>query len=171
MSAGQAHVVVVSDRGASGERADATGPRLVAELAEFGHELSEPPVTIVPDDEPTLVARLRALVADPQIRFVVTTGGTGAAPRDRTPEATRTVIERELPGFGETMRARSLEKTPFAMVSRAIAGVSGETLILNLPGSPKGAVECLGFVARPARHVLDLIAGAVTDCVPPEAQA
>ena len=91
--------------------------------------------------------------------LVLTTGGTGASPRDVTPEATRRVIERELPGFAEAMRAGSLKITPHAMISRAIAGIANQTLIINLPGSPKGAVECFNFVVPAIPHAIDLIKG------------
>jgi molybdopterin adenylyltransferase len=159
-----AHVLVASDRAASGVRPDATAPLLLDELWLLGYELPEPASTIASDDEGELGRRLRALVRNPRVRFVLTTGGTGAATRDVMPDVTRREIVRELPGFGELMRAESLKKTPFAAGSRAIAGTVLDTLIVNLPGSPKGAVECLGFIARPARHVLDLIAGVVHDC-------
>lgn len=161
-----AHVLVASDRAARGERPDGSADALLAALRDLGYATPDPAVTVSPDDEETLVAHLRRLVADPRVRFVVTTGGTGAAPRDVTPEATRRVVARELPGFGELMRAESLKKTVYAAGSRATAGTVGDALIVNLPGSPKGALECLGFVAKPAKHVLDLIAGAVRDCAP-----
>jgi molybdenum cofactor synthesis domain-containing protein len=159
-----AHVLVASDRAASGVRPDETAPLLLDELWLLGYELPEPAFTIAPDDEGELGRRLRALVRNTRVRLVLTTGGTGAGPRDVMPEVTRREITRELPGFGELMRAESLKKTPFAAGSRALAGCVLDTLVINLPGSPRGAVECLGFVARPARHVLDLIAGVVEDC-------
>jgi molybdenum cofactor synthesis domain-containing protein len=159
-------VLVASDRAAKGERADGAGAALVAALRDLGYDVPEPGVVISSDEFSELVSRLRSLAADPALRFIVTTGGTGAAPRDVTPEATRAVVTRELPGFGELMRAESLKKTVYAAGSRATAGTVGDVLIVNLPGSPKGALECLGFVAKPARHVLDLVAGAVRDCAP-----
>jgi molybdenum cofactor synthesis domain-containing protein len=159
-----AHVLVASDRAAAGVRADQTAPLLLDELWLLGYELPEPSATIGPDEEGELGRRLRALVRSPRVRLILTTGGTGAGPRDVMPEVTRREIERELPGFGELMRAESLKKTAYAAGSRALAGCVLDKLIVNLPGSPKGAVDCLGFVARPARHVLDLIAGAVADC-------
>ncbi len=161
-----AHVLVASDRAASGERPDGVADSLLAALRDLGYALPQPCVTISPDDLATLTAHMRRLVADPSVRFLVTTGGTGASLRDVTPDAARAVFTRELPGFGELMRAESLKKTVYAAGSRATAGTVGDVLIVNLPGSPKGALECLGFVAKPARHVLDLIAGAVRDCGP-----
>ena len=159
-----AHVLVASDRAASGARQDQTGPLLLDELWLLGYELPEPAVTVASDDEGELGRRLRALVRSPRVRLILTTGGTGASPRDVMPEVTRREITRELPGFGELMRAESLRKTVFAAGSRALAGCVLDKLIINLPGSPRGGVECLSFVARPARHVLDLIAGSVEDC-------
>jgi molybdenum cofactor synthesis domain-containing protein len=159
-----AHVLVASDRAASGIRPDQTAPLLLDELWLLGYDLPEPSVTISADDEGELGRRLRALVRGSRARLILTTGGTGAGPRDVMPEVTRREISRELPGFGELMRAESLKKTVFAAGSRAVAGCVLDKLIINLPGSPKGAVDCLGFVARPARHVLDLIAGGVGDC-------
>jgi molybdenum cofactor synthesis domain-containing protein len=161
-----AHVLVASDRAAAGVRPDETGPLLLDELWLLGYELPEPAVTVAQDDEGELGRRVRALVRNPRVRLIVTTGGTGSGPRDVMPEVTRREITRELPGFGELMRAESLKKTIYAAGSRAIAGTVLDTLIINLPGNPRGAVECLGFVARPARHVLDLIAGIVEDCEP-----
>jgi molybdopterin adenylyltransferase len=159
-----AHVLVSSDRAASGVRPDQTAPLLLDELWLLGYDLPEPAFTVCPDDEGELGRRMRALVRNPRVRFVVTTGGTGAGPRDVMPEVTRREITRELPGFGELMRAESLQKTVYAAGSRAIAGCVLDTLIVNLPGSPRGAVDCLGFVARPARHVLDLIGGEAGAC-------
>lgn len=161
-----ARVVVASDRAARGERADAAAAALTERLAAEGYALPEPAVVVVPDDVAAIEAEIRRAANDPRVRFVVTTGGTGAAPRDVTPEATLRVVERELPGFGELMRAESLKKTVYAAGSRATAGVVGDVLVVNLPGSPTGALECLGWIAKPARHVLDLIAGAVRDCGP-----
>jgi molybdenum cofactor synthesis domain-containing protein len=159
-----AHVLVASDRAASGVRPDRTAPLLLDELWLLGYDLPEPAVTVAADDEGELGRRLRLLIRNPRVRLILTTGGTGAGPRDVTPEVTRREIARELPGFGELMRAESLKRTPFAAGSRATAGCVLDTLVVNLPGSPKGAVECLGFIAQPARHVLDLIAGVVEDC-------
>lgn len=157
----RAVIVIVSDRGFSGERPDATAPALEAELAARGITAERPP-TIVPDDRSAIAEALRA--ACRRAELVVTSGGTGLAPRDVTPEATRDVIERELPGFGEAMRAASRAKTPFADLSRAIAGSAGSTLVVNLPGSPKGAVECLLAVLPAIPHAVRTLRGAVRDC-------
>lgn len=161
-----AHVVVVSDRAASGERPDRTAPLLEAALVRHGFRLDAGRVTIVPDDVERIVTVLTTLVRA-RVSLVLTTGGTGPAPRDVTPEATRTVIDREYPGFGELMRAESLKITIHAAASRALAGSRGETLVVNLPGSPSGAVECFEAVARPAAHVVELLRGRPGDCAPP----
>jgi molybdenum cofactor synthesis domain-containing protein len=153
-------VLTVSDRAARGEREDATGPALVERLRALGFETDLP--APVPDERAAISARLRELAADHVL--VVTTGGTGLAPRDVTPEATRDVIEREAPGFPEEMRRRSAEAFPRAILSRAAAGTLGRCLILNLPGSPKGAVECLEFVSGALLHGLETLQGDVADC-------
>ena len=160
MSGFRAAVVTVSDRSAAGERDDATGPRLVAALAELGvvARLAPP----VPDDRAGLAAVLRDLATSNDL--VVTTGGTGLGPRDVTPEATRDVVERLAPGFPEEMRRKSAERFPRAILSRAVAGTLGRCLIVNLPGSPSGAVECLGFVAAPLLHGLKVLGGGLRDC-------
>lgn len=156
----RACVIVVSDRAHRGIRPDATAPILKVALAEGGFTVDT--VLVVPDEIPAIAAALEEAARGGGL--VLTTGGTGAAPRDVTPEATRQVIEKELPGFGEEMRRRSLATVPSAIGSRATAGTRGMALILNLPGSPKGALECLGFVLGAARHVLTLLGGETRDC-------
>lgn len=156
-------ILTVSDRSHRGERADAAGPA----LAEAVRALPGAVVAreIVPDERREIADAIRRLAADADV--VLTTGGTGLGPRDVTPEATREVIEREAPGFGEEMRRRSLAITPNAIVSRATAGTVGRALVVNLPGSPKAAVECLGFVADGLRHAVRLLTGGPADCAPP----
>lgn len=159
----QCAVLTVSDRCSRGETADTSGPAL-AELLErhSGFVLER---ACEPDEPERIEARLREW-ADPQRRLdlVLTTGGTGLSPRDRTPEATRRVIEREAPGLAEAMRAAGLAKTPRAMLSRGVAGVCGRTLILNLPGSRKGAVESLEAVLGVLPHAVQMLRGEVRDC-------
>lgn len=135
--------VTLSDRASAGVYADLSGPEIERVLrASFGDE----PVIIsrlIPDDQALIADTLRTLCDDEHCDLIVTTGGTGPAPRDVTPEATRDVIERELPGFGEAMRAVSFAKVPTAILSRATAGTRGRTLIINLPGNPRAIGECL----------------------------
>lgn len=159
----RAAVVTVSDRSSRGEREDLGGPAVAAALSDLGFDVT-PPV-VVPDERAQIAKALRVLATDHDL--VVTTGGTGLAPRDVTPEATRDVLEREAPGFGEEMRRRSAERFPRAILTRGIAGTRGRCLILNLPGSPKGAVECLLFVSEALVHAVGLLRGGTTDCAPP----
>lgn len=153
-------LVVCSDRAASGERADETAARLRPLLEGAGHALAA--VRVVPDERAAIEAALRELARAHPV--VLTSGGTGVGPRDVTVEATRAVIEREIPGLGEAMRMKSFAATPTALLSRATAGTLGAALIVNLPGSPKGAVECLGVVLPVVAHAARLLAGGVADC-------
>jgi len=150
-------VVTVSDSAFVGKRADASGPAVKARLEQLGWPVSS--VEVVPDELPA-ISRLLSDVADAgQVCAIFTTGGTGVAARDVTPEATRTVIDREIPGIGELMRATGRNSTPFATLSRAIAGIRGDVLIVNLPGSPRGAVESLDAIVEVVPHVLKLLSG------------
>lgn len=157
---GLAAIIIVSDRGARGERADATAPRLAELLAAAGYATGEP--VMVADERAVIAAAIRTAAAPAAL--VITSGGTGIGPRDVTPEATRDVVSREIPGFGEAMRAASRQKTPFADLSRATAGVLGRALVINLPGSPRGAAECLQTVLPMLAHATRLLRGAVVDC-------
>lgn len=152
-------LLIVSDRAARGERADATAAALRPELEARGFSLAT--VAVVADERAAIAAWLRA--AAPGHQLLLTTGGTGVAARDVTPEATRDVLDLEVPGLGETMRARSLARTPHALGSRALGGFLGTTLVLNLPGRPSGAVECLQFVADGLGHLIRVRAGPVPD--------
>jgi molybdenum cofactor synthesis domain-containing protein len=122
---------------------------------------------IVPDEEDRIAAVLRNWADEEEFEIILTTGGTGVSPRDVTPEATLKVVERTIPGFGERMRSRSLEKTPMAILSRAVAGVRKRSLIINLPGSPKGAVENLEAVWDAVPHAVEKIRGDESECAPP----
>lgn len=155
-------ILIASDKAAAGLRADATGPALQAMLERYGYGTA--PVTILPDDQETLSAVLRQLCDAGDAALVLTSGGTGFSPRDRTPEATLAVAERLAPGLAEAMRAASLAITPRAMLSRGIAAIRGRTLIINLPGSPKGACENLAVVLPALDHGLDVLRGASEEC-------
>ena len=154
-----ARVITVSDRSSRRERADASGPALVAFLGEKGFAV-EAQVVLVPDEHAEIVAALRTAVAD---NVVVTTGGTGFSPRDITPEATCEVCERLTPGIPEAMRSASMLITPKACLSREVAGIAKRTLIINLPGSPKAAVENISAVIEPVFHGLEILRGIVSD--------
>ena len=148
-------ILTISDRSSRGEREDASGPA----LASFLQAENCPVVKqqVLPDDESAIRKALIEWVDNEKIDIILTTGGTGFAPRDVTPEATRAVIQREAPGLAEIMRAESLKKTKHAMLSRAIAGIRERTLIINLPGSPKGAVENLQTIFPILSHAVQLL--------------
>jgi molybdenum cofactor synthesis domain-containing protein len=148
-------ILTVSDRSAAGEREDRSGP-LLKELVETqGWFVTE--IAILPDDQERLEKQLVEWCDEESVDIIFTTGGTGFAPRDRTPEATLKVIEREAPGLAEAMRLASLRKTPHAMLSRAVAGIRKSTLIINLPGSPRGAKENLQAILEVLPHAVDLL--------------
>jgi molybdenum cofactor synthesis domain-containing protein len=151
----QIAVLTISDGVARGEREDRSGALLGDLLAPLGEVIAR---DVVPDEGASVEAALRRF-CDQGVDLVVTTGGTGLGPRDITPEATRAVIEREVPGIAEAMRAATLAKTPMAMLSRAVCGVRGRTLILNLPGSPKGVRECLEVALPVLKHAAHILAG------------
>jgi len=158
----KAALLVLSDRGARGERADSSGPALENWLRQKG--VSTGRCEVIPDEAVLIADRLREWSDSNAFDLILTCGGTGVSPRDVTPDATGTVLDRVIPGFGEVMRARSLEKTPHAMISRAVAGIRGRTLIINLPGSPKGAVENLEAVWQAVPHAVAKIQGDPSEC-------
>jgi molybdopterin adenylyltransferase len=153
----RAVVITISDSASQGLREDKSGPAVVAKLRQAGFEVTLRDA--IPDERVQIAGILRELSDAGERLAIFTTGGTGITPRDITPEATRDVIEREIPGFGEMMRAKGRESTPYAVLSRAIAGTRGGVLIINLPGSPRGAVESLDAILELVPHVLDLING------------
>jgi molybdenum cofactor synthesis domain-containing protein len=153
----RAAVLTVSDGVHQGTRIDKSGPALVESLLASGFEVSGPGV--MPDEREQIAAWLRNVTQNNLADVVFSTGGTGVALRDVTPEAVRDVIDREIPGFGELMRQFGREKTPFASLSRGLAGTAGRVLIVALPGSPKGALESLGAILELVPHVHDLLSG------------
>jgi molybdopterin adenylyltransferase len=153
----RAAVLTVSDRSARGEREDESGPLLAELLRESGATVVAQEV--VSDEEAQLAERLRALADREDVNLVLTTGGTGLAPRDHTPEATRAVIEREVPGICEAMRAETLRRTPTAVLSRAVCGTRSGALVVNLPGSPKGVRECFAVIRPVLAHAVAQLAG------------
>jgi molybdenum cofactor synthesis domain-containing protein len=152
----KAVVLTISDSAARGERQDLSGPAAVAELQKLKAQIVA--TEILPDDGEKIAAQLRLHADAGTANLIVTTGGTGFSPRDVTPEATRAVIEREAPGLAELMRAESLKITPLAALSRAVCGIRGRTLIVNLPGSVRGARENLAAIARIIPHAIELLA-------------
>jgi molybdopterin adenylyltransferase len=160
----KAAILTLSDKGARGERTDASGPALEAWLTERGVTVLHREIS--PDDLDSIIVKLMGWSDSGAFDLILTTGGTGVSPQDVTPDATLKVVERVIPGFGEVMRQRSLATTPNAMLSRAMAGIRGRTLIINLPGSPGGAVENLEAVWPAVPHAVAKIQGDQSDCVP-----
>lgn len=152
-----AAVLTVSDLGSRGQRVDTSGPAVCAMLGEAGYAVVH--TAIVPDEREQIAALLRECADERKISLIVTTGGTGLSPRDVTPEATLDVLERELRAIPVAMWVEGLKNTPRAMLSRAVAGTRGQSLIVNLPGSEKAAKENLGAVLGALEHALHMIAG------------
>jgi len=158
----QVAVLTISDRSSKGEREDLSGKVIEEIVRSNGWEVAY--YGVVPDDKDTIRTELIKMEAQLKVDLVLTTGGTGLAPRDFTPEATLEVIDREVPGLAEAMRMESLKKTPHAMLSRAVCGARGKTLIVNLPGSPRAVRECLEVIAPAIPHAQELMQGGVSDC-------
>jgi len=148
-------IVTISDRSSRGEREDLSGPALEQTVISNGWQIVEK--TIVPDEKLDIQAVLIGWSSNDEVDVVLTTGGTGFAPRDITPEATKEIIDRETPGLVEAMRAESLKITKHAILSRATAGIRDKTLIINLPGSPKAAVENFNVIASVLEHAVQLL--------------
>ncbi len=154
-------VLVASDSGAAGDRADRSG-KLIEELVTAAGWIASEKV-ITPDDRAVIAAQLRSWADGGDVALIVTTGGTGVGPSDVTPEATLEVVDRLVPGMAEQMRAQTVDKTPMAMTSRQVVGVRGQTLIVNLPGSPKAVQECMDVLMPVLPHVLEVLSQPRTD--------
>jgi len=157
-----AGIITVSDKGSRGEREDTSGTAVIGLLEDATFRVTD--YDIVPDELDIIRDKLITLVDDKNIDLIVTTGGTGVSPRDVTPDATLEVIEKEIPGMAEAMRRESMAKTPHAMISRAVVGMRKQSLIINLPGSPKGAHENLSVLLPALKHAIEKIKGDQSDC-------
>jgi molybdenum cofactor synthesis domain-containing protein len=158
-------VVTVSDRGYRSERQDRSGQAIQERLSETSFEVVD--YRIVPDEKEEIHLALTDAIDRLGVDLVLTTGGTGLSPRDVTPDATSEVIEKEVPGFAEAMRAESMKKTPHAMISRALCGARKSSLIINLPGSPKRALKCLDVILPALPHALSKLKGDPSECGDP----
>src|SRR5262245_27698433 len=161
MPLGKALVLTISDTASAGKREDLSGPEARRILTEAGFEVAA--IEILPDERAAIESRLRQ-ASEEDFRIVVTSGGTGLSPRDVTPEATLSVIDRSVPGIAEMMRLESLKATPRAALSRAVSGIRGSTLIINLPGSVKGVRECLTAVRPILAHAMDVLGQSSLGC-------
>lgn len=155
-------IITVSDKGARGERIDETGPAIKALIEKHGYIVDY--YNMIPDEIEVIQEELIKLCDEVKVNLILTNGGTGFAYRDVTPEATTQVIEKHVPGIGETMRMKSLAITPRAMLSRATAGIRKHTLIVNLPGSPRAAVENLEFIIEGLQHGIEILLGDAKEC-------
>jgi len=154
-------ILTISDKGSQGLRHDESGEVIRESLSQLGSNIIK--YAIVPDEYEVIADKLAEWADKGGVDVILTTGGTGLSQRDVTPEATLSVIEKSVPGFAEAMRAKSLEKTPMAVLSRAVAGVRGDCLIINLPGSSKAVQECLEVVLPALPHAVEIIKGEVTE--------
>ncbi len=155
-------IITASDKGFRGERADKSAQTIREITAGLGWEVVS--YRLVPDEPEQIKNALIAMADEEKLDLILTTGGTGLGPRDHTPEATKAVIDKEVPGIAEVMRAESMKKTPRAMLSRAVAGVRGQTLIINLPGSVRAVRECLEAVLPALPHGLEILTGRGGEC-------
>ncbi|MGD0022046.1 MAG: MogA/MoaB family molybdenum cofactor biosynthesis protein [Smithellaceae bacterium] len=161
----RAGIITVSDRSSQGIREDSSGPALAAMLAD--EELEVCKSLIIPDEKSEIKDAIIKFADKEKLDLILTTGGTGVSPRDVTPDATLEVIEKQIPGMAEAMRHQSMNVTPYAMISRAIAGIRGRCLVVNLPGSPKGAKENLAVILPALKHAIEKIKGDAAECGSP----
>lgn len=157
-----AGIITVSDKGSQGKRQDLSGPAIAEMLAGAGIEIKQ--TLIIPDEVEQIQKTIIQFADVEKLDVILTTGGTGVSPRDLTPDATLKVLDKEVPGMAEAMRLASMKITPHAMISRAVAGIRGRCLIINLPGSPKGAKENLAAVLPALQHAIEKIKGDDHDC-------
>jgi len=157
-------IITVSDKGSRGDRVDLSGKEIIRILDDLDFSMKD--YRIIPDEKDIIKSTILEFSDARKFDLVITTGGTGVSPRDVTPDATLEVIEREIPGMAEAMRRESLLKTPHAMISRAVAGIRKESLVINLPGSPGGAKENLAVILPALKHTIEKIKGDQSDCVP-----
>ena len=155
-------ILTMSDKGSRGEREDLSGKEIERMIKALPAEVKA--YEIIPDEVDIIKAKIKEFVDKKKLDLILTTGGTGVTPRDVTPEATKAVIDKELLGMAEAMRAESLKKTPNAMISRAVCGIHNQTLIINLPGSPKAARENLAVVLPAISHAIEKIKGSTEEC-------
>ena len=158
----KAAILTASDKGSRGEREDLSGPAIQEMIETEGYEVTV--YKVLPDDQATLEEEMKRIADEKLADIIFTTGGTGFSPRDVTPEATIAVSDRLVPGLPEAMRQYSLTITPKAMLSRAAAGIRKETLIVNMPGSPKAVKESLEYILNPLRHGLEILLGDASEC-------
>ena len=156
-----AAIITISDKGSQGQREDKSGPA-IAGMLEGSYDITD--MIIVPDEAGIISDAIKRLVDEQKTDLIITSGGTGLSKRDVTPEATKMVIEKDLPGFAEIMRMESCKITPHGIISRGVCGIRDASIVINLPGSPKAACECLSFVLAALPHALDKLKGDTTDC-------
>lgn len=154
-------IITCSDKGSRGERVDKSGPA-IAEMLKEAYNIKN--ILVVPDEIDIIADAIKKQIDKNEIDLIITTGGTGLTSRDVTPEATKMVIEKDLPGFAEIMRLESYKITPHGIISRALCGIRGQSIVINLPGSPKAAIECLSFVLPALPHALSKLKDDATDC-------
>ncbi len=155
-------ILTASDKGAAGKRRDESGPAIAAYMEEIGGKIGN--IVIVPDDRNAIASQLIEFCDQDQFDLIITTGGTGFSKRDITPEATADVIERQIPGFTDIIRLKSFESNPRSILSRAISGIRGNSIIINLPGSPRGVKEALEIIGPSLVHGIEILKGTASEC-------